>query len=116
MIIVSRLVLSAPEEGVLTHLGENHQGYVYKTNDLNAVEQANLEATISVIPQSGYKELRKMLLPALLIDRQTQEKIRAKYSLEAEIAALRTNDQEYRDFIEQVIAEHNAAKDALFSV
>lgn len=116
MIIVSRSILSVPENGVLTHLGENHQGYVYKTNSLSAVEQANPEATVSVIPQSEYKGLRKMLLSALIIDRDTQNKIRAKYSLEAEIAALRTNDQEYRDFIEQVIEEHNAAKDALFAV
>lgn len=60
--------------------------------------------------------LRKESEFAKAIDRETESKIRAKYSIEAELKALRTNDQEYKTFIEQVVAEHNAAKDALFSL
>ena len=114
MIIVSRTILSQPENATLVHLGENGQGYVYKTNDLEAVVGSNPLASVSVIPQSEYKELRKVLWSCVQINLDTQAKIRAKYSIEAELAALRTNDEEYRDFVNEVIAEHNTAKDELF--
>jgi len=114
MIIVSRTILSQPESATLVHLGENGQGYVYRTNDLESVTASNSLASISVIPQSEYKELRKVLSSCIQINQNTQSKIRAKYSIEAELAALRTNDEEYRDFVNEVIAEHNIAKDELF--
>lgn len=66
--------------------------------------------------QETMADLRANSLEAKNIDRETSLKIRSKYSVEAEFKALRTNDQEYKTFIEQVVSEHNAAKDALFAV
>lgn len=61
-------------------------------------------------------KLRKNSAAAKAIDHNTQVKIKEKYSPEAELKAIRTNDAEYKAFVEQVVAEHNAAKDALFSL
>jgi hypothetical protein len=116
MIIQSRQVLFSPESAALTHLGEYTEGYVYKTNDLSAVQAANSEATIQEVPASEMPILRKVLASAIELNRKTQATIRAKYSLEDELGAIRSNDAEYKAFVEQVIAEHNAAKDALFAV
>jgi len=116
MIIQSTSVLSQPESAVFVHLGEYSQGYVYKTDSLSAVQAANPGSEITEVPSESMPSLRKVLYPAVRINIETHQKIRAKYSVEGEIQAIRTNDQEYKTFIEQVVAEHNAAKDALFSL
>jgi hypothetical protein len=116
MIIQSRSVLSKPESASLTHLGDYSEGHVYKTERLSDVQAANPDAEISEVPSENMPVLRRVLFTAVELNRKTQEKIRSKYSLEDELGAIRTNNQEYKTFIDQVIAEHNAAKDALFSV
>lgn len=116
MIIQSKAVLVSPESASLVHLGDYSEGYVYKTSSLSSVQAANPDAEVAEVPSENLPILRKVLFTSAEIDRKTQEKIRAKYTLEAELGAIRTNNLEYKNFIEQVVAEHNAAKDALFSV
>ena len=116
MIIQSRAILVSPESASLVHLGDYTEGYVYKTNSLPAVQAANPEAEVAEVPSENLPTLRKVLFTAVELNRKTQEKIRSKYSLEDELGAIRTNNAEYNAFIEEVIAEHNAAKDALFSI
>jgi len=117
MIILSKNILFKPDNAVLESLGEAPSGeYVYKTNNLEAVEAANDGTQVDVAGDNVVKELRKTLLLARDIDRNTAQKIRSKYSVDSELGAIRTNDAEYKAFIEEVIAEHNSAKDALFSI
>ncbi len=117
MIILSKEILFKPDNAILESLGEALNGeFVYKTDDSSKVEAANEGAQIEVAGEEKVKELRKTLLLARDIDRNTSNKIRVKYSIEAELGAIRTNNAEYNAFIEEVIAEHNAAKDALFAV
>lgn len=116
MIIQSRSVLSKPESASLTSLGQYSEGYVYKTENLAEVQAANSEAEITEVPSENMSILRRVLFTAVELNRATQATIRAKYSLEDELGAIRSNDAEYKAFVEQVIAEHNAAKDALFAV
>lgn len=116
MIIQSRSILSKPESVSLTSLGEYSEGYVYKTENLAEVQAANSEVAIQEVPSENMSILRRVLFTTIELNRATQATIRAKYSLEDELGAIRSNDTEYKTFVEQVIAEHNAAKDALFSV
>ncbi|NCY20488.1 hypothetical protein EBX31_00845 [bacterium] len=117
MIILSKNILFKPDNAVLESLGEAPSGeYVYKTNNLEAVKAANAEAQVETAGDNVVKELRKTLILAQDIDRNTAQKIRSKYSANSELGAIRTNNAEYKAFIEEVIAEHNAAKDALFSI
>jgi len=117
MIILSKDILFKPDNAALESLGESLSGeFVYKTNDSSKVVEANEGAQIEVASEEKVKKLRKTLILARDIDRNTSNKIRAKYSMEAELGAIRTNNAEYNAFIEEVIAEHNAAKDALFSI
>jgi hypothetical protein len=116
MIIQSRKVLVSSESATLSHLGEYSEGYVYKTNDISAVQAANSDTTIQEVPASAIPTLRKVLFSAVELNRKTQATIRAKYSLEEELGAIRSNNAEYKSFVEQVVADHNAAKDALFAV
>jgi hypothetical protein len=96
-------------------LTEKFEGFFYVTNDVEALRATHPGVTIEDA-DSRREELRKTLEAALGVDAKTEEKIRAKYSISKEMQALRTNDAEYKTFIEQVVAEHNAAKDALFSL
>lgn len=117
MIILAKDILFKPDNVTLESLGEAVSGeFVYKTDDLSAVQAFNQDAAIEVADAGKVQELRKTVILAKDIDRQTATKIRSKYSVDAELGAIRTNDSEYKSFIESVLAEHNAAKDALFSV
>jgi hypothetical protein len=117
MIILSKEILFKPDNAILESLGEALNGeFVYKTNDPSKIQDFNKDNQFEVASEGKVKELRKTLLSARDIDRNTNNKIRSKYSVESELGAIRTNDPEYKTFIEEVIAEHNAAKDALFSI
>lgn len=59
------------------------------------------------------KYLKAESPPARQIDAETQMKIREKYSLEDELKALRTKDEEYEAYIAEVVAEGRARKEAL---
>jgi len=117
MIILSNEVLFQPEATILASLGESSKGeYVYKTDNVNFVKEFNGGKVVKVASQEEIKELRKTLLLAREIDSATARVIRSKYSVESELGAIRRNDSEYKAFIEEVLAKHNAAKDALFSI
>lgn len=58
-------------------------------------------------------EVRDQLPLVKDIDRQTQERIRARYSLEDELKALRTGDTTVGQFIEECVAEGRSKKAAL---
>ncbi len=47
------------------------------------------------------------------VDRETQDKIRQRYSLEDELKALRTGDKEYRDFVEKTVVDGRALKEEM---
>lgn len=59
------------------------------------------------------KYLKSESPPARQIDIETQEKIRAKYSLENELKALRTKDTEYETYVAEAVAEGRSKKEAL---
>lgn len=59
------------------------------------------------------KYLKSESPPARQIDAETQIKIRERYSLEDELKALRTKDEEYETFISEVVAAGREKKKAL---
>lgn len=59
------------------------------------------------------KYLKTESPPARQIDAETQSKIRARYPLEEELKALRTNDEEYAAYVEGVVQEGRARKTEL---
>ena len=91
-------------------------GFYYITNHSKDTLVLENEATLIEESRLSREDLRKNLPAAIDITAQTNKKISDKYPGMLELKALRTNDAEYKAFVEQVVAEHNAAKDALFSL
>ncbi|NBO25991.1 MAG: hypothetical protein EBU96_04215 [Actinobacteria bacterium] len=101
----------------LGHLNSGQNtGFYY----LSAHSKENLayenEAVLIEDSNLSQEDLRRELPSAREISANTAKRISDKYPGNLELKALRTNDAEYKAFIEQVVAEHNAAKDALFSL
>ena len=117
MIIKTSNHLDNATSGNAKYLGltEKFEGFFYVTNDLEGLKASHPTVDIENV-DARKEELRKTLEAAKAVEAKTEEKIRSKYPISKEMQALRTNDQEYKSFIEQVVAEHNAAKDALFSL
>lgn len=59
------------------------------------------------------KYIKTESLPARQIDEETQRKIRERYSLEEELKALRTKDEEYEAYVAEVVANGRARKEVL---
>jgi hypothetical protein len=118
MIIGSTTPLNTSETAPVTHIGNWGGLFVYKTSSqIEAIKETTFNESREIVDLTdAIEKLRSELDTAQGISAWTQRVIRNKYSLESELKALRTGSQEYKAFIDQVIAEHNAAKDALFSV
>jgi hypothetical protein len=118
MILGSTTPLNTAETAPVSHIG-NWEGYfVYKTSSsIEAIKGTAFNESREIVDLTdAIEKLRSELDSAQGISAWTQRVIRNRYSLESELKALRTGDQEYKAFIDQVIAEHNAAKDALFLI
>lgn len=59
------------------------------------------------------KYLKSESPPARQVDAETQMKIRGRYSLEDELKALRTKDEEYEAFVSETVADGRAKKEVL---
>lgn len=118
MIIGSTTPLNTSEAAPVFHIGNWCGQFIYKTaSTVEAIKETPFNENREVSDLTGsIDKLRSEMDSAVGIGSWTQRSIRSKYSLEGELKALRTGDAEYKAFIEQVIAEHNAAKDALFAV
>lgn len=64
-------------------------------------------------PEVLTTELKQKLAAFRAIDAETLAKIRARYSLEDELKALRTDDQAYKDYVAACVQEGRDKKQAL---
>lgn len=114
MLVKSDSIL-ANEEVAYKTIGmiEGYPGMYFLVPSISEAKQNFPSANIFEASQDEILAARSKSEAAKQIDGATATKIRSKYSLAKELQALRTNDPEYRAFVDQVVAEHNAAKDAL---
>jgi PHP family Zn ribbon phosphoesterase len=105
------------EETPTTHIGNWGTFFVYKTNaTLEQVKAINGNENRDITELTDLAKLMSELDTSIGLSNSAAHKIRRKYSVDREFQALRTNDPEYRAFVEQTLADHKAAKDALFAV
>ena len=96
------------------HLGEvDGRHYLSVPEGYDIPEKQDDGVDYQVHTEALPKDVVKRLMAVIEIDRAVQSAIRAKYSMEDELGALRTGDKEVLDFIAECIAVAKAKKAAL---
>ena len=93
----------------------NRRGYTYlsiPSEHLDAYipQPKEVEIDIVTVTPAVSADLCKWGAPFRAIDKRTKRTIREKYSIEDEFKSLRTNDTEYINFVENLVAEGKQKK------